>query len=140
MEGIRLEKVIEGKGLLTLQFEHNLEEVLKIGTYVDSCVALGGFNSFNASSVALDANKQVVFARDAKGKFVARQVVALSEKHQLLCYDVYFRGGSCDELEKFFIEYDKRLASRLGVIICDDCDIEPKRILSSEWYQDCFVV
>jgi hypothetical protein len=40
---------------------------------------LGGDNAHAAVAIMLDVNKHVVFARNVRGRFVARQVVAISD-------------------------------------------------------------
>jgi hypothetical protein len=82
----------------------------------------------------LDVNKQVVYARDARGAVVGRQLVAISEAEQLVCFSVY--GTAPRELlEPVFRDYDRAFAARLGRPSCVD-DYEIASILSHAWWDD----
>ena len=59
---------------LTIQMEQNPFEILKLGTYVGSCLGLGGGFSYSAVAALLDVNKQVLYARNHRGVVVARQL------------------------------------------------------------------
>ena len=110
-QGIALER-----GGLRLAFELDPLETLRLGTYVGSCLSLGAILSDDAAAVALDVNKRVVYARDADGRVVARQLVALSEDDALVCFQVY-PYESPEPIQRAFAEYDRALAEHLGVPI-----------------------
>lgn len=126
-------------GAVVLSIEQDPLEVLRMGTYVGSCLGLGGCNSDSAVAVALDINKQVVYARNQEGTIFARQLVAISEQDQLLCYPVYTTESS-SHWEAIFREYDFRLADLLGITIYipqeDDEGVAPEKLVSRFWYDD----
>src|SRR5204863_9296888 len=101
---------------VNLHIELEPLEALRLGTYMGSCIGLGGAFAYSAAAVVLDLNKRVVYARDARGTVVARQLVAVSEDEQLVCFDVY-PAGVAGDLKRAFRDFDLVLASRLGLDI-----------------------
>ncbi|MCG8612409.1 MAG: hypothetical protein MI864_17980 [Pseudomonadales bacterium] len=131
-ESIQLDK--EHSVEITLTTEQNPLEVLKMGQYVGSCLSLGGICSYSASAVMLDVNKQVVFARDEKGRVLARQLIALTSECKLVAYDVY--PSVSEPLKKLFTEYLLSLSRALTLEITFDTDASVDLILASEWWDD----
>ena len=85
--GIHLESY-EEKQYVTINLEQHPLEVLKLGTYVGSCLGVGGLCTDSAAAVMLDVNKQVLYARDAKGVVLARQLLAISKNEQLVAFEI----------------------------------------------------
>ena len=119
-----------------LAMERDHREVLKMGTYAGSCLGLGGHNLFNAATVLLDINKQVVFARDARGNFVARQLLAISAEGKLVCFPVYVADGTRDRWQPLFAEHARSLAWALGVSIHTTGPYAIPRVIARAWYDD----
>ena len=125
-------------GPVRLATEPDPLEALKLGTYVGSCLGLGGSFAYSAAAVVLDVNKQVVYARDARGTVLARQVVAVSEDDHLVCYSVYPLNAR-PEMQKAFAEYDLALSRALGLPLHDaagEDDYAVAHILSHDWWDD----
>ncbi len=125
-------------GAVTLTVEQDPLEALKLGTYVGSCLGLGGSFTYSAAAVVLDINKQVIYARDKRGSVAGRQLIAISEEEQLVCYEVYPMSAQ-KELSGAFAEFDKRFASVLGLPIYNDNEAEDytiAHILSHDWWDD----
>jgi hypothetical protein len=134
LDGIELRCEIAGLGEVRIAVEKEPLEALKLGTYVGSCLGRGGKLEYSAAAVVLDVNKQVVYARDARGAVVGRQLVAISEAEQLVCFSVY--GTAPRELlEPVFRDYDQAFAARLARPVCVD-DYEIASILSHAWWDD----
>ncbi|MEZ5403846.1 MAG: hypothetical protein R2729_29470 [Bryobacteraceae bacterium] len=113
-------------------------EVLKLGTYVGSCLGLGGLCAYSAVAAVLDANKRVLYARDQRGTVVARQLVAVSKDDRLVCFDVYPLSTNA-ALKRIFREYDAAFAAALGLPVYrpsreDEYDIE--FVIASQWWDD----
>jgi hypothetical protein len=127
----------------TPQFSVALErdpvEVLKLGTYVGSCLAVGGLCADSAVAALLDANKQVLYARDRLGRVVARQLVAISDDDQLVCFSVYPSSAN-REVKTLFRDYDQAFATALGLPLHDplqpDASYEVSCVLSVYWWDD----
>ena len=139
LEGIVVEDHVEGVGLVRLAIEHDPLEVLKMGDYAHSCLALGGLFETDPAGIVLDVNKRVAYARDADGRVVARQLLAISERDELVCYSVYAADkGLEDEVTAFdamFLRFDRELAARLALPMARE-DYEVAFILSHERWDD----
>ncbi len=137
--GVTLQAETETRKTLTLAVEQDPLEALKLGTYVGSCLGLGGAFTYSAAAVVLDINKQVVYARDKRGTVAGRQLVAISEADQVVCYEVYPLSAQ-KELGAAFAEFDRQLAAALGLPIyqrAETEDYEIAHILSHNWWDDC---
>lgn len=119
--------------------ELNPLEVLQLGTYVGSCLGMGGMLAVSAAAVVLDINKTVVYARNQQGKVIARQLLAISEQDQLVAFSVYPDSVSA-AIKKMFVEYDRAFAAHLNVRLHEpdsDTDYpEIARPISSYWWDD----
>lgn len=135
-EGFAATRVLPSFGEVTIAPEHDLQEVLRMGSAVGSCLSLGAFNSFSAAANALDANKRVLYARTADGKVVGRQLIAISEEKRLVCFSPY-PVSLREELADFFVDYDAVLASHLGLPLHRAGDYTIKPLVAKEWYDDC---
>lgn len=138
-QGFRLSAVVRGHGVVTLAFETDPEEILKMGTYAGSCLSLGGCNAHSAVSTMLDANKRVIYARDARDRVVARQLVVISKSWELLCFHVY-QSGENGCMTELFHEFDRRLAARLALPIYRDSEgdssYQVETLICRHWYDD----
>ncbi len=135
LEGLTIARELGEFGSVTLALESDPLESLRLGTYVGSCLGLGGGFTASAAAIALDVNKQVVFARDTRGRFLARQVIAITDDERLACYAVYPREH--DALVAAFAAYDRAFAAYLGV------EIEPESAedkvaltVATQWWDD----
>ena len=126
-------------GKVTLEVEGDLLERLRLGTYVGSCLGLGGSQAYSAAAVALDVNKQVVYARTAARRVIARQVLAISEDEHLVCFTVYPEGVD-GEVLRLFRGYDEAMALRLGIRIHrpmpESTDPHIDLVLATDWWYD----
>ena len=137
--GFPLRSTTSAHGEVTLEVEGDLLERLRLGTYVGSCLGLGGTQAYSAAAVALDVNKQVVYARTAARRVIARQVLAISEDEQLVCFTVY--PESIDgEVLRWFRDYDEAMALKLGIPIHqpthESTDPRIDLVLARDWWYD----
>lgn len=115
LSGVTVAGDVPKVGRVEIRFEEDPFEILKLGTYVGSCLGLGGCNSHSAAAVLLDVNKRVAFARTAEGgRFVGRQLIAVSESDELVCFSVYPHVAS-PELKQLFAAFDETIAWKLGL-------------------------
>ncbi len=136
--GIELTVQVAGLGRLDLAVEQDPLEALRLGTYVGTCLGLGQVCAYSAAAVVLDLNKRVVYARNAHGRVVARQLVAISEADELVCFQVYPEAAS-DALQGAFLDFDLRFADALDLSVHEDAlpgTPEIAHILSQEWWDD----
>lgn len=124
--------------LVQLAFEQDPFEILKLGTYVGSCLSVGGFCNYSAVACLLDANKQVIYARNEKDRVIARQLVAIDEKDRLFCCEVYpYQCSSA--MQAAFKSYDQELADFMGVeLYCHQAgsSYDVITILAECWWDD----
>ncbi len=114
LQGMSYRSIVPGQDILNLSIEHDALEVLRLGSYFATCLGVGGGLSYSAAAIALDINKRVVYARNAAGRVVARQLLALSEDDQLICFTIYpKRIGTA--IRSAFKEFDVRFAAHLGL-------------------------
>ena len=129
---------VEGMGTVRIGMETEPLEALRMGTHVGSCLGLGGDFAYSAVANMLDINKQVLYARNEAGQVVARQLVAVSDAEQLVCFSVYPYGASA-ALQQCFRDYDTQWADALGMELFraqSDADYEIANVLSQHWWDD----
>lgn len=128
----------DGQGEVQIAIETDPLEVLMLGTYVGSCLGLGGLCNYSAVACLLDANKQVLYARDARGRVLARQLIAIDESERLVCFDVYPVTAG-DTLRAAFKAHNAALASALGIALYRDQTDDYYKIptiLAQFWWDD----
>lgn len=139
LEGIAFPAVfIEGIGTIHIGVETEPLEALRMGTYMGSCLGLGGSFAYSAVANMLDINKQVVYARNKSGRVLARQLVAVSEENQLVCYEVY-PGNVAAPTQRLFRDYDTQWAEALGLPLYDAKSADKydiAHVLSQNWWDD----
>lgn len=136
--GLTVEGMTDTGTAVTLTVETDPLEALKLGTYVGSCLGLGGSFAYSAAAVVLDFNKQVIYARNAKGTVQGRQLVALSEDRKLVCFYVYPLDAQ-KRLGPLFAAYNRQWSAALGLPVYDadsDDEYDIAHILSHEWWDD----
>jgi hypothetical protein len=135
-EGVSLERDTGARGALTWSIEQNPLEALRLGSLVGSCLGVGGLCDYSAAAAVLDANKRVVYARDAKGAVVARQLLAISRDGRLVCFGVYPQPAP-EPIAAGFRKYDARLARALRLPLAregEPYEIEP--VLAAAFWDD----
>jgi hypothetical protein len=138
MRGIELSAQLADGVVLHLQVESNPWEVLKLGTYMDTCLGVNGCNAFSAAAVLLDVNKQVVYARNECGGVVARQLLAISNAGELVAFSVYSTSKAKD-ISDLFLQYDRRFAEALAIPLfrpLEGHEYEIPLIIANDWYDD----
>lgn len=135
--GITLEADVPAIGPLTLRVETDPLEALRLGTYVGSCLSVRGLCDYSAVAVALDVNKQVVYARNHRGSVIARQLLAVSEGAELVAFAVYPLSAP-EAVRRLFARYDREFAAELGLALWSgqDEDYRIAEVISSRWWDD----
>lgn len=130
------ENGISFDGPVRIAVEQDPLEILKLGTYVGTCLGIGGACTYSAAAVLLDANHQVLYARDSRGRVIARQIVAISDEERLVCFSVYPLNAR-SEIKQAFFDYDHEFAAALGIEVHEpDADYELRSILASDRWDD----
>ena len=127
-------------GEFTIQIEQDPLEILKLGTYTSTCLGVGGMCSDSAVAALLDVNKKVLYARDRRGRVVARQLLAIADDDRLVCFSIYPLSSS-PAMKSAFREYDQAFALALGIPLYDPADpsdagYQVSSVLSVYWWDD----
>ena len=110
-----------------------------MGTYFSTCTSVGTSNSKTVLTNAADANKHVIYLRDARQHVLARQLIAVTKDNQLLGYQCYVNIENTnektrDEIIASIASYCARLARNCGLSLADDGIAES--IGDEFWYDD----
>ncbi|BDI30146.1 hypothetical protein CCAX7_21970 [Capsulimonas corticalis] len=136
--GIPCQQTIAPWGEVTITLERDPIEALKLGTYVGSCLGLGGICAYSAAATVLDINKQVLYARDTKETVVGRQVVGYDEDGKLVGFPVYPHSAPAT-IRSLFAEYDRDFAAALGARLVranGDSQYDIAFIVANTWWND----
>jgi hypothetical protein len=133
--GITLARELPKVGKLTLAIEQDAAEVLHMGDYGYSCLGTGSCNQYSALTNAMEANKQVVYARNSAGRVVGRQLLVISEEMKLVCFCVYPLNAS-EELRDLFGDFDCAFAEALKLPVETGDDYTVAAPLGLDWYDD----
>jgi hypothetical protein len=136
LSGPVLRREVPGVGEVTLALEQDSLEALRLGTHVGSCLGLNGSCGYSAAAVVLDVNKRVLYARDARGRVLARQLLCISDDDTLVPFNVYPESAS-QALQSFFLDYDLAFSEALGLSLSDGPDSpDVENVLSTCFWHD----
>lgn len=76
-------------GLVHLTLERDPVRILQMGNYFDTCLSMGGCNSFSTVANACELNKRVLYARDEAGRVVGRKLIAINAAGRLVGFHTY---------------------------------------------------
>ncbi len=122
-----------------LHAERNPLQALRMGLPFDTCLSIDdGCNRFSAVLNAMDANKWVWYLRDAKGSIIARKLVAISKKFEVLGFHLYCSIKGNAALNALI---DAHLLAwldtcKLKVASTSSYNIEPECLADEHWYND----
>lgn len=137
-QGSALRLEVDGLDGVQLAVANDPLDILMLGTHVGSCLGLGGLCDYSAVACLLDANKQVVYARDASGRVLARQLLAIDERDRLVCFSVYPLNAGAPLLHAFHA-FGEAMATSLGIEVYrhdDDDGYEVAIVLAEHWWDD----
>lgn len=136
--GITVREQLPSIGEVCVQTESRFDEILKMGTYVHSCLSIGGCNQHSAIANALDVNKRVLYMHDEEGKFIARQLLAITKERKLACFMVYHadHGYGKELIQACFARVNQQFSDQLGLSIQDQHEYEIETVVTRDWYDD----
>ncbi|MFO0589254.1 MAG: hypothetical protein U0441_17080 [Polyangiaceae bacterium] len=119
-----------------IEIERDPIEVLRMGIPFGTCLSLeDGFNAASTVVNAADANKHVLYLRDADGTILARKLVAVSSEYRLIGYHLYIASTEKKaEITEAFREFCERLAEAVKLPLAPFGT--PKQIHKGFWYDD----
>ena len=108
---------------------------LKMGTYFGTCLSLDGMYAASALLNTLDANKHVVYVRDAQGALLARKLIALTSEQELLGFVTYvLPPHDRHKMTRRIDQAVAQFAQRCGVALCHEGS--PQGLHGERWYND----
>jgi hypothetical protein len=128
--------VVLGGETHSLAIERDPVEVLRMGIPFDTCLSLDkGCNAASTVINAADANKRVIYLRDASGRILARKLVAVSRKDELVGYNLYVAAKEKREaVAAAFLALCQELGRDAGLPLA--AQGEPQQIHEGFWYDD----
>ncbi len=122
----------EGQSV-TISFENDPLEIIKMGHYFRTCLSPGSFNFFSAIANAADINKHVVYARDKNGKVIGRCLFALTKEGRILTFNPYCHDKSL-EFDKIMGQLAGNLAEQMNTVVASDGEVPC--LVVNDWYDD----
>jgi hypothetical protein len=135
LRGLRATVEVDGASI-EFASERDPFEVMKMGSYFDTCLSLEGDDQALAASVvmnALDINKQVIYGRRTDGTVVARKLIGTTAAGELAGYNSYVshnREPIAAALAALLADY----ARSCGLRLSDDAT--PEVLHEGYWYDD----
>ena len=126
-----------GEEQYRLTIEQDPLEVLRMGVPFDTCLALdSGCNAAATVINALDANKHVLYLRDAHGAIVARKLIAISSDWHLIGYHVYcsLDGDLASTVRTSIDDHCLQLGRAIGLELAHHG--APRQLHDGFWYDD----
>ena len=114
-------------------------EIFFMGSFFKTCLGQGRCNEMSVLANAADANKHVLFVVDEKQNIIARKLIAISKKHELVGYFTYCVFGEKfqqkrDDIVNWISQYCGRLAFEIGVSLSNEGI--PISVCRQFWYDD----
>jgi len=135
LRGLRATVEVDGESI-GFASERDPFEIMKMGSYFDTCLSLERDDDALAASVvanALDVNKQVIYGRRRDGTVVARKLIGATASGELAGYNTY-------------VSYNReRIAAALAALLADyarSCGLRlsdaatPEVLHDGYWYDD----
>jgi hypothetical protein len=135
VRGLRATVEVDGASI-EFAGERDPFEIMKMGSYFDTCLSLEGQDEVLAATVvvnALDINKQVIYGRLPDGTVVARKLIGATAAGELAGYNTYVsynREPIAAALARLLADY----ARSCGLRPSDDAT--PEVLHEGYWYDD----
>ncbi len=123
-------------GTLTLWLETHPLRILQMGNLFDTCLSVGGCNSYSTVANAVDANKRVLYARDGRGRIVARKLLAITSEGELAGFRTYcsLPPAEAEIVVKLVRDYCVGFATACGLSRVETGVIP--HLVALAWYDD----
>lgn len=130
--GFAAEAEVRGEPV-TVAIEQDPHEVLKMGSYFDTCLSLsGGSNALSVIANLSDVNKAVVYVRATDGTVIGRKLIGITATGELAGYRTYAHRAP-DEILAVCREAVGTFATAIGARLSDAATPES---LGGFWYDD----
>ena len=118
---------------ITMRFERDEVEKLLMGYHFDTCLSTDGCNFFSAVANAVDANKQVLYARDERGRVVGRCLFALGDAGSIMTFNPYCHDGEFPFAEHV-AAIAAELAANMNTFVSRGDQVSS--LVAPDWYND----
>ena len=118
---------------ITLSIAKDPLEILNMGAYFKTCLSPTSFNYFSVFANIADINKQLIYAKNAKGKVVGRVLIGITEIGGLMTYHLYFHNAQ-QGFNKFALEYIDKWAKKVGLTLTNNGEVST--LVATNWYDD----
>jgi hypothetical protein len=129
----RRESILSDGTRITMGREDDPLQILRMGEPFQTCLSPDDFNFHSAVLNAVDVNKQVLFARDDRGRIVARCLLALTTEGRVLTFHVYTHRQK-NEITALFADYVRDLARDMNTTPVPLGQVE--ELVETGWYDD----
>ena len=116
-----------------LQLEDDPLVVMEMGLHFDTCLAPDGCNYFSVFANAADVNKRVLYARDERGRIVARALLALTQAGGIVTFNPYAHAAEVGWPARVGA-FAERLATQMGTVVLPRGEVP--RLVAPDWYDD----
>jgi hypothetical protein len=116
-----------------MRFERDEVEMLLMGYHFDTCLSTDGCNFYSAIANAVDVNKQVLYARDGRGRVSGRCLFALGDAGSVMTFNPY-----CHDGEFPFSEHVASIAAELAANMNTFVSRRDRvsTLVAPNWYDD----
>ncbi len=131
--GRRPKGVTTDEGEYLISLEEDPLEVLLMGQRFRTCLSFSGCSFYSVFANIADANKRVLYVRDARGCVVGRMLLAITHAGGLLPFHFYTHGRVAG-LKAAVTEYVHELATEMQTLVVGSGLVEP--LVAPNWYDD----
>jgi hypothetical protein len=120
-----------------LYFEQDPLHIMQMGNYFHTCLSFEGINAFSVVANATDLNKRVLYVLNNKGRVIARKLVGINTKFELVGFRTYTIIENLEKVNSMYRvvnDYCKAFATACGLPLGDQGSLES--LVTSEWYDD----
>ena len=123
-------------GTVRLYLEQRPLRILQMGNLFDTCLSLDGVNAFSTVANACELNKRVIYAEDAHGRIVGRQLIAINDAGELVGFHIYstLPDDQTSGLRAMFRRYVAWFASQCRLSL--GAGEHVARLFAQAWYDD----
>lgn len=119
--------------VVTFKMAQSVWDVFHMGDHFNTCLRHNGCNFFSVITNAADINKRVIYAYNASGEVLARCLVAITDKGELVNFRYYSHLAGAALYSSFDLVLNY-LAKQLNTTRAQNGKIST--LLAKEWYDD----
>ena len=118
---------------ITLSIAKDPLEILNMGAYFKTCLSPTSFNYFSVFANIADINKQIIYAKNTRGKVIGRVLLGLTDNGGLMTYHLYQHNAQLG-FHKFALKYINNWAKQIGLTLTNKGEVST--LVATNWYDD----